>query len=968
MQRLISVSAITLALSACTASNPRPAASAPPPAAAAQSSEPAPLSQLVSAVNIPYESFTLDNGLKVLVHTDRKAPVVAVSVWYGVGSKHEPKGKTGFAHLFEHLMFNGSENSPGDYFEPLQQIGATDMNGTTWFDRTNYFQTVPTGALDRALMLESDRMGHLLGAVTQAKLDNQRSVVQNEKRQGDNQPYGLVEYEQFENLYPAGHPYHHSTIGSMADLNSASLDDVKGWFRSNYGPNNAILVLAGDVDLATARAKVNTWFGDIASGPAIKPVSAPVPTLPASLAKTIKDQVATTRIYRMWAIPGYDNPDFLPLAMSGLVLGGLGSSKLDDAMVRQNPVAVAVTASADIFAQAGQFVVGADLKPGTDLATLSSTLDAQIAAYMQNGPTADELQRAATHFATSQIRALESVGGFEGKAPTLAEGLLYAGDPEHYRKTLEAAAKLTPEQVRDATRRWLSRPAFSLTVEPGTRTEGGENRGAFRTEPLQGADRPAPAHYVDPAAPEGALQSGATASVDRSKLPPVDALQPLDFPAIERTTLSNGMKVAFARRSGVPVVSVRVSFDAGHAADPKSAPGTQSLLLKLMNEGTEKLDSSALARARERLGAQINASADMDTTSFQLDAVTPNLAPSLALLSDYIRRPALVASELERVRAQQLAAISSELNEPRAIAQRVLIPLLYGERHPYGIAPSGLGNKASVERVSQADLTAFHHTWFRPERATILVVGDTNLADVTRLLEASFGDWRALSEPLAVKDYTAPIPAQTSRIILVDRPASPQSMIYVGKVLDAKGTDDLVRLNTANDILGGNFLSRINMNLREDKGWSYGVRSGVSQPLNRVAFTLRAPVQSDRTGDSIAEIRRQIAEFSGAKGVTAEELQWSTTGSARQLPGQFETSGEVLGGLASIVTYGRPDDYYETLAGRYQAMTPAEANAAAKAAALDQGLVYVVVGDAAKVRPQLTKLGMPIELRSASDK
>ena len=493
----------------------------------------------------------------MLVDTDRKAPVVAVSVWYGIGSKHEPRGKTGFAHLFEHLMFNGSENAPGDFFEPLQQVGATDFNGTTWFDRTNYFETVPSGALDRALMLESDRMGHLLGAVTQEKLTNQIGVVQNEKRQGDNQPYGLVEYEQLENLYPSGHPYHHSTIGSMADFGGSKLADVKEWFRDHYGPNNAVLVLAGDIDAATAKAMVGKWFGDIPSGPMVEPVAAPVPTLDAPKARTIKDQVATTRIYRMWAIPGLDNPDFLPLTMSGLVLGGLASSRLDDALVRQGQQAVTVSADAQIFAQAGQFVVLADVKPGIDPAVTAAALDERIAVYLAEGPSEDELRRAATVYASGQIRTLESTGGFGGKAPTLAEGLLYAGDPDHYRKVLARAAALTPAEVRAASQKWLSRPVFALTVEPGTRSEGGENRGGFIAVPGGGASRPA--FFSDPRfAAEGSAALAAGLAPDRSKLPPVGDPQPLDFPAIERATLSNGMQVFFARRSAVPVVSVRV--------------------------------------------------------------------------------------------------------------------------------------------------------------------------------------------------------------------------------------------------------------------------------------------------------------------------------------------------------------------------------------------------------------------------
>jgi predicted Zn-dependent peptidase len=957
MQRFLTASLLAIALAGTA------------PAALAQSAaepKPAPLSALAKSVNIPYQQFKLPNGLTVLVHTDRKAPVVAVSVWYGIGSKHEPKGKTGFAHLFEHLMFNGSENAPGDFFQPLQEIGATDFNGTTWFDRTNYFQTVPTGALDRTLMLESDRMGYLLGAVTQEKLTNQIGVVQNEKRQGDNQPYGLVEYEQLENLYPSGHPYHHSTIGSMADLSAASLDDVKQWFKDNYGPNNAILVLAGDIDLPTARRMVTRWFGAIPAGPKIKPVNAPVPDLPAPKSKTIKDQVATTRIYRMWAIPGLDNPDYIALVAGGSVLGGLASSRLDDELVRKQQVAVGVTAEAQIFAQGGQMVIYADVKPGTDAAAAAAALDAEVAKFLAQGPTQDELQRATTSFAAGQIRAMESVGGFGGKAPTLAEGLLYNGNPRQYRVSLDRAARLTPTDVRGAMQKWLSRPAFSLTVEPGTRTEGGEDRGGFIVAPEGTGARPA--FFRDPlSALTGTAAATQTALPDRSKLPPIGELAPLDFPTIERATLSNGMQVFFARRATVPVVSVRLSFDAGFAADPRSALGTQSLLLRLMNEGTEKLDSTELARARERLGASIRGFADTDSTSFQLDAVSPNLAPSLRLLSDYIRRPALAPAELERVRSQQLAVIKSELKNPGPIANRVLQPLLYGKDHPYGMPPSGTGDPAVVQRLTGDDLKSFHDQWFRPDTARIFVVGNTTLARVTKLLEASFGDWKAPATPAPAKHFNVTIPTQSERIVLVDRPASPQSLILAGKVINAKGTDDLLTLRSANDILGGNFLSRLNMNLRETKGWSYGVGSGFGSALDRISFRVQAPVQADRTADSIAEIRNDLTAFLTTKGVSAEELNWSTTGSARELPGSFETTADLLGGLVNIITYRRPDSWYETLAGRYKTMTAAELDAAARSMKLSDGLVFVVIGDRKVVEPQLAKLGLPVEVVEAAE-
>ena len=938
-----------------------------PALAKAKAGEAAPIADLVKAVDIPYQAFTLDNGLRVIVHEDRKAPVVAVSVWYRVGSKHEPKGKTGFAHLFEHLMFNGSENSPGDFFEPLQQVGATDSNGTTNVERTNYFETVPTGALDRALFLESDRMGHLLGAVTQEKLDNQRGVVQNEKRQGDNNPYGLLRYEIFENLFPTGHPYHHSTIGSMGDLNSASLADVKKWFTDNYGPNNAVLVLAGDVDVATAKAKVQEWFGDIPRGPAVQMPAVPVPTLPAPLAKEVKDLVPTTRIYRMWAIPGLNDPEAVPLQMAMSVLGGLSSSRLDNALVRKDPVAVSVSAGAQPFEDAGILLVQADVKPGVEPALVAKRLDEEIASFLASGPTADELQRTAASYLGGTIAGLESVGGFGGKAVTLAEGVLYSNNPAYYKVELDRMAKATPEQVKAIANKWLSRPAFSLTYTPGERTEGGENRGGAVTGGKVTAPVQPDRYWNEALGDVGPDTDGVSSFADRSQLPAVADLKSLDFPAIERAKLKNGVEVVFARRTTVPTVNVAVSFDAGYAADPHSALGTQSLMLSLMDEGTTSLDSIAFAEAKERLGAQIDATANADETVFSLFALKPNFRASLGLLADYIRNPAFDGKELERVRAQQLNRLRAELNNPNAIASRILAPVLYGADHPYGIPPSGLGEAKSVTAATRDQLAAFHATWIRPDNARVFVVGDTTLAEVKKQLDATLGQWKAPATAKPVKHFDIAIPAPKPRILLFDRPKSPQSVILAGKVLAAKGGDELEVLRSANDIFGGNFLSRFNTNLRETKGWSYGVRSRISGDQDRLTWVAAAPVQADRTGDSIKELQSDLKSFLGDKGVTKEELERTINGSVRELPGSFETSGDVLGGLRQIIKFGRPDNYYETLPATYESMTAAEIDAAARKALSTDDLVYVVVGDAAVVKPQLDGLGLPVETVSLSN-
>ncbi|KKC25504.1 M16 family metallopeptidase [Sphingomonas sp. SRS2] len=923
--------------------------------------EPAAVATLVKAVDIPYESFTLDNGLRVIVHTDRKAPVVGVSVWYHIGSKDEPKGKTGFAHLFEHLMFNGSENANEDFFKPLEAIGATDLNGTTWFDRTNYFQTVPTGALDMTLFLESDRMGHLLGAIDKAKLDNQRGVVQNEKRQGDNDPYGLVEYAQLAALFPEGHPYRHSTIGSMADLDAASLDDVKNWFRAHYGPNNAVLVLAGDIDAATAKAKVRKWFGDIPRGPETARAAVTVPTLAAPIDQVMKDRVATTRIYRNWAVPGLNDPDLIPLDIGMDVLGGLASSRLDNALVRKDKTAVAVTAQVQPFEKISMVEITADVTPGVDAAVVAKQLDALIADFVRNGPSADEVKRAATRQVAGEIAGLETVGGFSGKAVTLAEGAVYSNDPEKYKKDLLAAAAVTPDSVRAALQKWLGRPAYRLMVEPGERTES--DMAAAGGSAREGMS---PAYYRDPKREGGAPAPGVAAvaqkaGVDRSAPPPVEAINDLTFPDIERTTLSNGIQVVFAQRTTVPTVRVSVAFDAGNAADPKAKLGTQGLMLSLLDEGAGKLDSIGVAEAQERLGAQIASGATMDRTSVSMFALKANLAPSLDLLADIVQRPTFAPPEIERLRGQILAGISAENAQPRGIARRTLPPLLFGPAHPYGVPLSGSGTEEGVKAVTRADLLAFHDAWIRPDNAKIFVTGDTTLAELTPLLEARFGRWAKPKAAKGAKVFKMDRMARPSRIVLIDRPQSPQSYIMAGHLLPAKGTDDPLTLVAANEVVGGSFLSRLNMDLRETKGWAYGAFSQVQTLRETMPFYFIAPVQTDQTGPSIAAALADMKAFLTKDGVNAEERERTINGQIRSLPGSFETSSDLLGALVTMDTLGRPDDYYTKLPGRYRTMTAAQMDEAARAAIRPDDLVWVVVGDAAKVEPQLKTLGLPVE-------
>jgi zinc protease len=923
---------------------------------------PAPLASLVSKVDIPYEEFRLPNGLRVIVHTDRKAPIVAVSIWYHVGSRYEPAGKTGFAHLFEHLMFYGSENADGPFFGRLEDIGATDWNGTTWFDRTNYFETVPTGALDRALFLESDRMGHLLGAVTQVKLDTQRGVVQNEKRMGENEPYGLVEYAQLAALLPEGHPYRHSTIGSMADLNAASLADVQTWFKTHYGPNNAVLVLAGDIDLATAKAKVGKWFGNIPAGPAPKDVDASVPTLAKDAAVMMHDNVAATRLYRNWIVPGVNSADLPQLDVAMSVFGGLGSSRLDNALVRDEKVAVAVKASIQPFEKLSIAEITVDVKPGADPVAVGKRLDQLLADYLAQGPNADEVLRAATQQASGTISGLEKVGGFSGKAVTLAEGAVYSDDPAKYKKDLAIYAAATPQSVSAAARKWLGRPVLRLTVAPGERSAADN---ALAGNAKGDAPTHTPAYFMQPggAAPQAATPPAPTKIAE----PPIEPVKDLDFPDVERATLKNGIKVVFARRTAVPTVRVSVAFDAGNAADDKAKLGTAGLTAALLDEGTTTRSSRQIAEEQERLGASISAGNSMDRTTVGLFALKPNLDASLGLLADVIRNPAFKPEEVERLRGQVLTRIAAEKTEPMAIAQRMLPPLLYGQAHPYGIPFTGSGTETGVKAVTRADLTAFHDKWLRPDNATIFVAGDMTLAEMMPLLEKRFGDWKAPATAKGVKTFRMDRMMRPARIVLVDKPQSPQSMILAGLLTNKSGTDNPVTLQTANEVLGGSTSSRLWMDLRETKGWAYGVGTALSGVKETIPLLVYAPVQTDKTGESIIAVRKDMTDYLTTKGTTEAERNQTINSQILSLPGSFETSSDLLSAMMRNDLIGRPDDYYETLPKTYRAMTAADFDKAARDAINPDRLIWVVVGDAKLVRPQLDAVGLPVETGTLAD-
>ena len=865
-------------------------------------------------IDIPFQKFTLPNGLTLVVHEDHKAPIAAVNIWYHVGSKNERPGKTGFAHLFEHLMFNGSEHFNDDYFQAMERAGATNLNGTTSFDRTNYFQNVPSSALDTALWMESDRMGHLLGAIDQAKLDEQRGVVQNEKRQGENQPYAIGYELTMKNCFPVGHPYSWTVIGSMDDLSSASLHDVHEWFKKYYGPANAVLVVAGDVDAQAVRQKVEKYFGDIPSGPPVVRPPVWIAKRSGTVRQVAQDRVPQSVISKTWNVPQWGTREAACLDLAAGVLAMGKTSRLYKRLVYDEQIATAASADNQSMEIAGMFEMQAMAKPGADLKQVERALDDELAKLLKYGPTEQELKRVKTQLRMSYIRGLEQIGGFGGKSDRLAESATYAGDPGAWKKYLQDLGEATAEEIVATARKWLSDGVYILEIHPFPQ-------------------------YAT-------VKSG----VDRTTLPQAGAPPEVKFPELKRATLSNGMKVILVERGALPLVDMTLQIEGGDAADPAGKPGVAGMTLSMLDEGTSKRAALEISEALDNLGAGLGAGAGQDTMSVSLSTLKENLAAALEIYGDVILHPAFPEADFARIKKQKLAGLRQAKASPTAMAARVAPRLVFGADHPYG----AMETEASVGAIAREDLVKFHQAWFKPNHATLIVAGATTLEELTPKLEALFREWTPGETPRiqTAEANSAAAPA----IYLIDKPQAEQSYILAAQIAPPRSNPDEIAIETMNQILGGTFTSRINMNLREGKHWTYGARSGFGGGRGPRQFAVTAPVQTDKTRDALLEIMKELTGIQKAHPVTAAEFAKTQTNKILKLGGTWETMGSIQGAVAGAIAAGLPADYYQGYPGKLRALTLDTVNRVARETLHPERMLWVVVGDRAKIEAPLRGL------------
>jgi len=872
---------------------------------------------------IEFEEFVLPNGLEVILHEDHSAPIVSVNVWYHVGSKNEKPGRTGFAHLFEHLMFEGSKNVPEGAFDQWLEAAGGDNNGSTSPDRTNYWENVPSSGLELALYLEADRMAGLLDTVDQKKLDGQRDVVKNERRQGvENQPYGRVNEISLEALYPPNHPYSWPVIGSMEDLSAASVEDVHEFFRKYYAPNNASLTIAGDIDPEKTRELVTKYFASIPPGPPIDRVASWVPRLETTKVINLRDNVSLPRIYMSWHSPGQFRPGDAEMDILASVLASGKNSRLYKKLVYELQVAQDVSAYQESREISGLFHIVVTAKPGHGLDEIQKLVDEELARIRMVAPGSAEVETAVNSWEARFVRRIQSVGGFGGKADLLNRYNVFLGDPGFLQGDFRRYLRVTPEAVRRVAQEFL---------DPGRRV-------------------------IVRVTPAGDLRAGDSVAGDRTERPGPGPEPELKLPDFEKFTLGNGLQVLHVKQSELPLIQMNLYINGGWAADPREKPGLASLMSDLQDEGTQNRSALELSEALKSIGTNLGTSSSFDRCSITLNTLRKHLTKSMELFSDVLLNPTFPQEELERKKKEYLARILQERRQPFLNAIKAVFRLIYGEDHPYGQPYTGTGTEESIAAIQRSDLVRYYKEYFHPNNATLVVVGDIERDELADRLQASLDDWeRADVPPVAIPE---PPMLNESRVYLIHKPNAAQSVIVAGRPGLQRNSPDYYSAVVANTVLGGKFTSRLNSNLREDKGYTYGARSMFMFFKGLGPFALYTQVQTEVTRESLVEIVRELRALSGDRPVSPEELAGTQQYLTLRYPREFETVSQVAAKLGELVMFNLPADTFNRYMPSIRSTTVQSVTSAAEKYLRSDQMYYVIVGDLDKIEVGISELNL----------
>ncbi len=888
---------------------------------------------------LAFETYTLTNGLKVILHQDHRLPLVAVNLWYHVGPANEEAGRTGFAHLFEHMMFQGSKYVPGDeLIKLLEAAGATDINGTTDFDRTNYFETLPSNQLDLGLWLESSRMGWLLDKMDQASLTNQQDVVRNERREGvENQPYGIVDETLYHTLFPKGHPYYADVIGSHQDIQAAKLEDVKKFFKLYYAPNNASLAIVGDFDPAATKSLVEKYFGTLKRGPAVPAIKATTQPITSERRAVVTDRVELPRVYMAWFTPSVYRPGDADADVAAEILGGGKSGRLYKKLIYEKQIAQDVNVQNQSLLLGSILQISATARPGHSIAEIETALDEELAKFRADGPAPEEVERARNRIETRIIQGLETLGGFGGVADLLNRYNHYLGTPDYLSKDIQRYRETTPESVKKIAQQYLKNDARVVVHGiPGEQSLGPE--------------------VPTPKAEKVAAGTGAE-SINgdepwRKETPKAGPAKVLKLPVPQSFQLANGLTVILSERPGLPVVAANLVVRSGSDSNPPEKPGLANFAVAMLDEGAATRNALQIADEVAKLGGTLGTGSSMDSSYVTARSLKKNFAALLGIVADVVLRPSFPEEEIERERKIRLGSLVQESGNPGIIASRVTAASLYGPQHPYGFRE--IGTEQGIKSIKREDMLGFWKQNFVPNNAALVVAGNISAAELKSLAEKAFAGWQqgtpahpALGNPATTK----------ARLILVDKPGAPQTELRVVRIGAPRSSPDYASLSVMNNILGGLFSSRINMNLREEHGYTYGAFSEFVFRRSAGPFLVGSGVRTDVTAASVSEAMKEIKGM--VDGLpTAEEMNRSRDSLVRSIPGDFETSASAARSYSNIYVYDLGLDYYSKYPAKIMGVTPANVQAVAKKYFVPGELIVIAVGDRAKIEAELSKLNL----------
>ena len=911
--KMLAVPALVLSLGATAPAGAAPASAAP---------------------TFPIEKYTLPNGLEVILVEDRKLPLVTVNIWYHVGPANEAPGLTGFAHLFEHMMFAATKHAPRGLVDKLLEgAGATDSNGSTDFDRTNYYDTLPSNQLELALWAHADRMGYLLDVLDQKALTNQQDVVRNERRESvENRPYGIVEEALFRNLFPKSHPYHANIMGSHADIQSAKLEDVRDFFTRYYAPNNASMVIAGDIDKASVRALVAKYFGSFKRGADVPRPRVATPVITAEKRVVVPDRIDLPRVIMGWLTTPAFQPGDAELSIAAHILAGGKTSRLYKSLVYDKQLAQDVGAAQHGYALSSVFEVDVTARPGHSAQQIEAAIDAELDALRKDGPTEKEMESARAAIEIGMLSSVEKIGG-EGLADMVNEYNQYVGDPAYFGKDLERYRAVTAAGVQRALAQQISNQARVVVHGvPGTPRHEADVPVA---KPKRSAARPKPINADEPW---------------RHQVPKAGPAPAIALPVAQSFKLANGLTVLHHYNPALPLVAAELVVRAGASANPALQPGLAGFTVAMLDEGTARRSAPQIADELAQLGASFGAASGAETSRLSLLSLKKNFAGALDVLADVARNPVFPEAEVERQRASRLADLGQHFDDASAVAEIVTSAALYGSQHPFGHVE--LGSEASIRAISRANLLAFWEKYYLPNNSALVLSGDLSAEQARALAETSFGGWKA--GPLHVP---APVLPDTTKakVVLVHKDDATQTALQVALIGAERKSADFAALEVLNAALGGLFTSRINNNLREEKGYSYGVYSQFDYRRTPGPFDIAGSVRTNATGAAVSEIFKEVRAVR-EQPLPPGELENARNAQVLSLPGHFDTNEAIGSSLAGLFVYELPLDYYSTLARQFAAVTAEQVQAAAQKYLAPEKMVVVAVGERKKIAPQLSKL------------